>query len=88
MCLHSPKPICAEQLLQSLDWPYLSHRLRAQKQGILLFILRALAQSRPLINVCGMDVRRKEGSKLPAALLATAVSVSLFQPHLRHYVFS
>lgn len=77
MCLLSPKSVHSEQLLWSLDWPCLPHRVRAQSRDFccLSLYLEHPAQSSPLVNVCGMDVRRKEGSKLPAALLATAVSI-------------
>ena len=58
--------------------PHLPHRLRAQSREFrcLSLSLAHPAQSSPLVNVCGMDVQRKEDSKLPAVPMAAAVSVT------------
>lgn len=79
MCLHSPKPICAEQLLQSLDWPYLSHRLRAQKQGILLFILRASGTEQTL-NQCLWDGCAKKGRQQASCCSASYRRICVIVP--------
>lgn len=79
MCLRRPKPIHAEQLLRSLDWPYLSHRLRAQKQGILLFILRASGTEQTL-NKCLWDGCAKKGKQQASCWSASYHCICVIVP--------
>lgn len=87
MCLRSPKPIRAEQLLRSLDWPSLSLRLRAQKQGILLFILRVSGTEQTL-NQCLWDGCAKKGSCCSASYRRICVIVPATSQALRFQLTS